>query len=390
MVNSERVLEIVKQKGPMLPTQIVSELGGTGTTNSFFVGALLSELIAINKIKVTKVKVGGSPLYYTIGQEEKLVDYLKYMHEKERIILEKLKENKILRDSELEAAQRVALNNSKDYARPLEVTLKQKEIFWKWFLVPNQEAEMLIKKILQGSSSTSSTNYVDSRNTLSEENQNNKVNNFNNQYNNFKTESNKTTNNDSEDSIFSNLQREKNYDENNKTNYSNNNNNDKTNINSNSIGNNNNFNSSNEFVNNNNNNNNNNDKERDNYARRSIDEKPVEKIQSNLSNDYSDDSFFINTKNKLKSMDIKIISSELIKKNNDAEFVISLPTAIGNITYYCYAKNKKKITDSDISLAYAKAQSKNLPLVFISTGELNKRAEDILDDELKSVKFKKI
>ena len=72
----ESVLEIVKFKGPLLPVQIAKDIG----TNIMFAGAMLSELVSNGKIKITNVKMGGSPLYYTDNQIEKLQDLIKHLN----------------------------------------------------------------------------------------------------------------------------------------------------------------------------------------------------------------------------------------------------------------------------------------------------------------------
>ena len=81
MFDNSRILEMVKQNGPLLPIQIVKDLGGTAVTNTFFIGAMLSELVGSKQIKISNIKVGSSPLYYAHGQEHKLQEYSKYLNE---------------------------------------------------------------------------------------------------------------------------------------------------------------------------------------------------------------------------------------------------------------------------------------------------------------------
>ena len=52
----------------------------------------------------------------------------------------------------------VALRNIKDFAFKLEVSVDNKsEIFWKWYLIDNNEAEKIIKGILEEGVSPLST-----------------------------------------------------------------------------------------------------------------------------------------------------------------------------------------------------------------------------------------
>ena len=141
-----RILSYVKRYGPVLPVKISKEIG----SNTIFAGAILSQLISEKQILITNGKVGGSPLYYVSGQEEKLDILAEYMNEKENKAFFMLKQNKVLRDKILEPWQRVALRELKDFAVMLKVIddNKNEEIFWKWHLIPDDEAELSIKGIV--------------------------------------------------------------------------------------------------------------------------------------------------------------------------------------------------------------------------------------------------
>jgi len=142
---NERVLNIVKEKGPLLPVQIAKEIND----NILMTSARLSELLSNKRIKISKIKVGGSPLYYFQGQENKLQEYSHNLVEKEKQAYEILKKNKLLKDSEQEPAIRVALRQIKDFSIPLQVTYQnKKEIFWKWYLIGNSEAESILKTLI--------------------------------------------------------------------------------------------------------------------------------------------------------------------------------------------------------------------------------------------------
>ena len=87
---------------------------------------------------------------------------------------------------------------------------------------------------------------------------------------------------------------------------------------------------------------------------------------------------------------ISIIETYNTKKNTEMDFIIGLQTTIGNIKYFCKSKNKKKISDSDLSTAIIQAQSKNLPLLFLTNGDMTKKAGEMLNKEFKNITFKKI
>ena len=75
----DKIISILRIGGPSLPVRIAKELG----MSSLFVSAFLSELAGQKRIKISNLKVGGSPLYFLDGQEEKLENFYKFVHPKE-------------------------------------------------------------------------------------------------------------------------------------------------------------------------------------------------------------------------------------------------------------------------------------------------------------------
>ena len=146
METRDKILEVVKIKGPVLPVLISKEIG----SDILMASAHLAELTASGKLKISTIKVGGSPLYYLAGQELMLEKYTDNMNDKEKKAFDLLKEHKILRDSEQQPVIRVALREIKDFAIPLNVNYNNnKEIFWRWHLISNEDAEPLIKSKLE-------------------------------------------------------------------------------------------------------------------------------------------------------------------------------------------------------------------------------------------------
>jgi hypothetical protein len=145
MITSDDVLRIIRLKGPVLPMLIAKE----AKLSTLFAGAYLSELVSNKKVFVTKVKVGSSPIYYVAGQESKLENYTKYLENAEQVAVRKLKEGAILKDENLDPVTRVALRNSPDYAIPVKVNIQSETVlYWKWFLLSNDQAEFLIRQKL--------------------------------------------------------------------------------------------------------------------------------------------------------------------------------------------------------------------------------------------------
>ena len=63
-----KVLSLVQVNGPILPVKISKIIN----QNILFTSAILSELIDRKQVLLSKAKVGGSPVYYIKGQEERL------------------------------------------------------------------------------------------------------------------------------------------------------------------------------------------------------------------------------------------------------------------------------------------------------------------------------
>ncbi len=284
----ERIVEIVKAKGPVLPVQIAKEIG----SNILMASAHLAELTASDRLKISTIKVGGSPLYYLLGQETMLQKFISNLNDKEKKAFDLLQQNKVLRDSEQEPVVRVALREIKDFAVPLNVTHNNnREVFWKWYLTPNDEAEKLIKEkldILEKSIEKKPEEKIEQKPTEPIQ----KI------------------------------------------------------------------------------------KEKPKEPRK----KPVEK----------EDNFIKDAMGFFEKNKITVVSTEIIKKNSEIDFIVGIPSVVGNLQYYCKAKNKKRISDTDLSNAYVKGQFKKLPVLVISTGDLSTKAQEILAKELNNITFKKI
>jgi len=282
---NERILAIVKEKGPILPVHVSKEINDSILMTS----ARLSELLSSKHIKISNIKVGGSPLYYYLGQESKLQNFANNLSDKPKKAYELLKQNKILRDSEQEPAIRVALREIKDFAVPLQVNYENKtEIFWKWYLINTKEVEPFIKNILS-----------------------------------------------KKEELLRKVLPEKTKEEIKK-------------------------------------------------------EVPIELKKDTTKKKADKDIFLKEINNFLNNNKINIIETKEIKKNKEIDLIIELQTTIGSIKYFCKSKNKKKINDSDLSTALVKAQSRNLPLLFLTNGDLTKKAKEMLNNEFKNITLKKI
>ena len=136
----EKIIFVLKQRGPSLPVHIAK---GTGLS-ILFASAFLSELLSERKIKMSHMKVGSSPIYYISGQEAQLENFAHYLNNKEKETFTLLQNKKILRDSEQHPAVRVALRSIKDFAMPFK---KEEKIFWRYYLTPENQLEIQQPKL---------------------------------------------------------------------------------------------------------------------------------------------------------------------------------------------------------------------------------------------------
>ena len=78
-----------------------------------------------------------------------------------------------------------------------------------------------------------------------------------------------------------------------------------------------------------------------------------------------------------KSKNINLEKEEERKMDKEFSLIVTVPSVIGQMRYFCKAKNKKRCDEKDLSSAVIEAQLARLPLLFIYTGELAKKAQDI-------------
>jgi hypothetical protein len=278
MDSKEKILGIIRQRGPIAPMQLAKEL----KVESFMASAMLSELVSEKKVKISSLKVGSSPLYYLPGQQDRLEQFVGSLNEKDRRTYALLKDKKVIQDKAQDPLTRVSLRAIKDFAIPLEVTVDSRtELFWRWFLLPPNETEDIIKQLLG--------------------------------------------------------------------------------------------------------------------MAKKPEEKPKEQEQKPLvkqepkqpQKPIPKDGFFRKLQDYFEKNSITILQSEAVRKN-EFDFILKVPSAVGELTYFCNAKAKQKINGGDLAAAYVKAENKKLPVLFLTTGELTKQAKEMCNREFKNLAVKKI
>lgn len=342
-------MQFISREGPVLPHQLAKFVG----SNLIIAGAQLADLSARRKVIVSSIKVGGgSPLYYVPGQEEKLQNFIENLNEKDRATTLLLKEKKILRDSELDPLSRVSLRNIKDFAKPLEVNINnQKEIFWKWYLLKNEEVSSLLESLLKPVVEPPKAEVKEEikpeikkepevkvekpavkrevRPRLEEVKRIEKP----------KLEI-KIKKPEIKKEIIKEVKKPE----------------IKTEIKKVEL--------PKELV-----------KEEKQILLEKLEEEKKEakkEIQSD---------FFERIKNYLLLKNIKITHYQILRKT-EIDLMIKVPTAIGEIDYFCKAKAKKKCDDKDVSAAFLEGQIRKLPVAFLYSGEMTQKAEERMQQEI--------
>jgi len=129
----DKIKNFLDMAGPSLPINVGKHIG----INTLFTSAFLSEMAAEGLVKISDMKVGGSPLYYTPNRIHSLENFIIYLGGKEKEACQLLKEKFILENSEQHPAIRVALRSLKDFAFPFK---KDDKIYWRYFKISENEA----------------------------------------------------------------------------------------------------------------------------------------------------------------------------------------------------------------------------------------------------------
>ncbi len=395
MLKQEEILNLVRLKGPLLPSLIAKE----ANLSLLFAGAFLAELTETKKAIASKLKVGSSPLYYVEGQESKLQNYTKYLEPKEQTAIALLRDNKVLCDRELEPSIRVALRNTIDFAVPIKVNLKsESDLYWKWYLTANAEAELMIRQDVTNKSEREKQlesvkvqaetaqvaqqavvsaaaaesepavvlqNIVEAEKPAVKESQLAVKQPKPSAKRAQKALKGQTPKTESKELLI--------------------------------------------------------DKPKKEEVQETAVEKAVEDGQKQLVQKKKSkllvkkksvqkeigtepakpksidmpleqttliaDSLYEKVRNNFEKSGLTIISHNIVLPEKELDLVVKVPTVIGEVTYFCKAKKKVSSTEVDLYNTILAAQQKGLPGLFATTGKINKKAKDLLESQPNAVKF---
>ncbi len=86
-------------------------------------------------------------------------------------------------------------------------------------------------------------------------------------------------------------------------------------------------------------------------------------------------------KSYFEQNNLNIISADVIKKNKEVNYIAEVNSDLGKLIFFVKLLDKKKVNEGDLSLAISKAKGK--PVLFLSSGELTKKAQKYFEDNLK-------
>ena len=316
----QKILTFIRMRGPSLPVHITKEIN----QNILMSSAILSELVSKGDLKISNVKVGGSPLYYLPGQEAKLLNFKDRLNPKDRKALELLQNKKILRDSRLQPIERVSLRQIKDFAVPLKVQIGGNvELFWKWYLISSEEAESIVKNMIGATKPKSAKKQpekVEKKKPLRRILPKPKI---------RKPEKKKETHKPKSTPVTKKTE-----------------------------------------------------------PKKEQKQEPEEVKPKPFIDTTGVDDFVRGVHKYFKKNRIQILEQNIIRKGSEVDFIVIVPSTVGSLTYYCKAKSKKRNNDTDLASAMVQGQMKKLPVLYLMAGDLTKRAKEMIHKEFKGMTIK--
>ena len=341
--HTQKILQIIRMRGPVIPVQISKEIG----LDIMMSAAVLADMSSRHMVKVSNLKVGGSPLYYLPGQEHKLENFSARLVEKEKRAYDLLKESGVLRDRSLEAVERVALRQIKDFAVPLEVTLNgDKEIFWKWHALPDDSATLLIKKALGIAEAVEKIEPAEPRPVISPPVK------LQETLQEIMPEPAKAQAMPEQAALAGIImppeakppaEKPKRL------------------------------------------------RKPRQPSQEALTKQAVLVPETNPAPEaVVHDEFMDSVIDYLEKKGIEVVSSQVIKKYSESDFIIKVPSNLGKLSYYCKARKKARISEVDLSTVYVQAEMKKLPAMLLITGELTKTAKEKLGQEFSTISVRQL
>ena len=328
----EEVLGFVKYNGPVLPVQIAKHVN----TNILFASAILSELVSRKMLKISHASIGGSPLYFLPGQEDRMDERLsKSLSGREKEAYNLLKNKRVLWEKGLEPWQRVAVKGLNDFAVSIQVKEGENlETFWKHHLVTDEEAKLVVAETM---------NEVYSK----QEQVQSIVTNINTQQETIPVSPIQQSMAPKaevvlqqqieiqqpiiQDEVVSKLEPIARH-----------------------------------------------------TKREAVQESLIEgiKIREPKKEKKEDTKFYGRVIDFIKDNKVEVLKEEIVKKDKEIDFVVNISTSFGKLRYLVKAKNKAAINEADVSMAFSEGQMKKMPVILLTNGKLNKKASLLVEQKM--------
>jgi len=133
----QRIIDFLQRIGPSLPIHVAKTIG----VNVLFSSAFLSELMSKKLVVTSNMRIGSSPLYFLPGQESQLEKFSNHLNTRELEAFNLLKEKGVLDDQQVAPVVRVALRAISDFAFPLKYNEK---LYWRYFTLSPENAVAMI------------------------------------------------------------------------------------------------------------------------------------------------------------------------------------------------------------------------------------------------------
>ena len=323
-MDREQIIRFLRTKGPSVPNDIKKALGG----DTLIFGAILSELVSRNQVKLTKVKKGASPFYFLPGQEPLIEKLIPFLNPKDQQTIQLIKQQKVIKEAEHSLFVRVSLRNIPDFAKEFMMQTKEGQYrFWRYYLVSEQEAvEILKEKYNPKPKLEEQKEEQKQKDEIIETHKENKT---------IKTEikpqHTKNTITGRRLQIA--------------------------------------------------------DSQPLTADRRSL---KTEQQSLTINPSLEKTPFYEEIINYFNKTNIEMLSEEQISKDREYSFTINIPSPIGKLKMYCRARNKKKLNEGDVAPALLKSKSQDLQCLFLTNGEFTKKSLQKMNKEYKGLIIKQL
>ncbi|MFT4310569.1 MAG: hypothetical protein ACMXYC_02965 [Candidatus Woesearchaeota archaeon] len=343
MNKRELILQLVQQKGPLLPSDITKET----QENTIMLGAYLSDLVNNKQIFVTQAKIGGSPLYFTQAQRTKLFRLRAHLNDKDKELYDELEKKKVLVDKDLTPLQQAGVRKLKDFAIQLTITYnKEQFVVWKWHLTSNQQAVELLKEVFMPNAIQQTTINVEPPQNANVPVNSETLNTLKPTQSEAQQDTNTPNKEALQETIPETIQNDK--QESPKESPP-----EKTSVLQNTP-------------------------KPSESSKVTIQQRILQPEQESQQSIPLKETNIQDIADFLSQKGINLTDIQLITKAKEYECIATIKTQIGNLPYYCRIKRKAKCNEADIAVAYVSGIQKHLPILFVTTGTVTKKIIDTI------------